>query len=123
MLYSRMNPKIRERKLNLHIYYKQKEKSTMKCIENSEPKKKKEEISDQNCLEKGNDLLVKDQIKTTASAISGSQLIVLSYSENHETPLKPLYFTELKKFRKRNLIVHLLLQVHTNRHRIIRHEE
>jgi hypothetical protein len=93
MLCCRWNPKNEKKKLNIHIYYFEKEENTMNDIENSEPKdrRKREKICDLRCFDKGNDVLVKDQIKTPGSAVSGSQLIMLSFNKNHEKPYETIY--------------------------------
>jgi hypothetical protein len=91
--------------LNPHKYYLQKEEMTMKGIGNSEPRTqmKSEEISDQNFFEKGNDSLVKDQIKTPASAVSGSQLIILRGSKNHENPHGTIIINRIEETQEREV--------------------
>jgi hypothetical protein len=73
---------------NRQAYYLQEVRNTIEDIENSEPEnqEKTEKNDDLNCFDKDSDLLIKDQITTPALAVSGFQLITLSYSENHEKP-------------------------------------
>jgi hypothetical protein len=93
------NPDREEKKLNIHIYYLEKEEKTIEIIENHERRNQKitKESNDEGCFEKGNDLLGKDQIKLTASEISGSQLIMLSYSKNHQKPYGTLIYYRIEE--------------------------